>query len=202
MIVRFQHGELRIDHKTSMGDVSDLFYIGNQYRKAKGLQDVTFQTWRVSPRTAEFAAVVSEHIGRPAFETSKGRGKRTKAHLYMLLDAATYLDPTFKLEVYETFVKGRMLEWRDDSGDDFLRMNAALDHCSEQVLGKPAHTGNYVTLAKILRKSILGVEHPGWNNATGEQLRARDTAERYLTRLIEDGLVRDWDHLKELAGKA
>ena len=61
------------------------------------------------------------------FVTKRGKGGGTWAHLYILLDAATFLDPDFKYQVYKTFVEGKLLQHRDESGDRYKPFNMAID---------------------------------------------------------------------------
>lgn len=195
LTVQFLHGDLRIESKTGMGDVADLFHIGNQYRMEEGKSSIDFRTWRNNPRTIEFAELVEKKTGNPAFVAGKGRKGRTKAQLLMLLDAATYLSPTFKLEVYEHFIDGRLLEWRNDSGDAFKNMNAALVIASSDLMGHSPGVENYKELARSIRLKILGKGHPGWNAATATQLKTRTQIENNLTKFLEMGFIKNWKHL-------
>jgi len=145
------------------------------------------------------------------FVTKRGKGGGTWAHLYILLDAATFLDPDFKYQVYKTFVEGKLLQYRDESGDRYKPFNMAIDQLPDRV-GKD-NKWLYVHAANLLAERIglpavseMPVDDKGkhlnrWNAATAHQLSARADAEKMLTGMVQFGVVRDWEHLKELIGK-
>ena len=145
------------------------------------------------------------------FVTKRGKGGGTWAHLYILLDAATYLDPDFKFQVYKTFVEGKLLQHRDESGDRYKPFNMAIDQLPDRV-GKD-NKWIYINAANLLAERIglpavseMPVDDKGkpmnrWNAATAHQLSDRADAEKMLTGMVQFGVVRDWEHLKELIGK-
>lgn len=200
LIVNILDGELPIEHKTYFGSLQALFRIGNKHRALKDLPVLRPEQWLNMRSTKEFIDIVSKRIGEPALRRKRGGrgGGESWAHLYVLLDAAAYLSPELKLDIYEKFVQGKLLEWRDRSGDNFIDLNAAVALNAEEVFGKPAHKGHYINLAKIIRKRC-GVEN--WNRADHKQLQERARIEEALATMLKAGVVRDWDHLKELAEK-
>ena len=145
------------------------------------------------------------------FKTKRGKGGGTWAHLYILLDAATFLDPDFKFQVYKTFVEGKLLQHRDESGDRYKPFNMAIDQLPDRV-GKD-NQWLYKHAANLLAERIglpavseMPVDDKGkplnrWNSATAHQLSERADAEKMLTNYIQMGFVRNWEHLKELIGK-
>ena len=147
----------------------------------------------------------------PLFKTKRGKGGGTWAHLYILLDAATFLDPDFKVEVYSTFIEGKILQYRDESGDRYKPFNMAIDQLPDRV-GKD-NKWLYVHAANLLAERIglpavseMPVDDKGkpmnrWNAATAHQLSARADAEKMLTGMVQFGVVRDWEHLKDLITK-
>lgn len=182
-----------------MGDLRTFFDLGNLYRMSNGKPSLDIASWLRLADTKAFIETVSEKIGRPALVTGKGRGNRMKAHLFVMLDAAAHLSPEFKLEVYETFVESRICALRDMGGDLFIDMNEALQLAAEYVLGKPAHKGHFVTIAKIIKKRC---DVEDWNLVSAEANAQRVKIENTLASLLKLGVVRDWDHLKELAKQA
>lgn len=137
------------------------------------------------------------------FVTKRGKGGGTWAHLYILLDAATFLDPDFKYQVYKTFVEGKLLQHRDESGDRYKPFNMAIDQLPDRQ--DKDNKWLYVNAANLLAERIglppvdKGVNR--WNEATAHQLSQRSDAEKMLTGMVQFGVVRDWEHLKELIGK-
>ncbi len=140
------------------------------------------------------------------FKTKRGKGGGTWAHLYILLDAATFLDPDFKYQVYKTFVEGKLLQHRDESGDRYKPFNMAIDQLPDRV-GKD-NKWLYINAANLLAERLglpavsdmpVGVNR--WNAATAHQLSDRADAEKMLTNYVQMGFVRDWEHMKELIAK-
>lgn len=140
-----------------------------------------------------------EGIQEP-IRTKRGKGGGTWAHLYILVDAAMYLSPELKTEIIKVFVHNRLLQVRNDSSDDFIELNAQIALCAQDVFGKPSHNGHYINLAKIIKSRVLS-EGEEWNNACSDKLMERDRIEISLTTMLRCGVVRDWEHLKELAAK-
>lgn len=196
--VEFKHGILEIGHIDYMGDLNQLFLMGNQYRAGARLPVRYMQDWLKLTTTQEFITYVEKELGRKAVTATRGKRATTKAHLYILLDAAAYLSPELKFEIYDTFINRKLLQFRDLGGDKFLDLNGALVLKAEDVLGKPAHQGHYINIAKIIRSRVLA-DGVTWNNTTPEAHNERTRIEIALTTMLHANVVRDWDHLKELA---
>ena len=132
-------------------------------------------------------------------KTKRGKGGGTWAHLMILLRAAAYLDKDFEVEVYDTFINNKIIQWRDDSGDQFIALNVAIDAYLPDRQGKD-NKGVFIQVAKRLKAKLLtdGVE---WNNASFAQLEDRTKMERSLVQFLQLGMVRDYEHLKEVIDK-
>ena len=195
MQVTLLDGTLKIGHKDHFGSLTDLFAIGNKWRIENDLKPIRHDKWLAMQGTKDFLAQVTLDIGEPATRSKRGKGGGIWSHLYILLDAATYLSPELKLEVYRKFIEGRVLEWRDLSGDNYIELNAQLVLTAEEILGKKAHVGHFVTLANTIKKRL---EVDDWNLASPIQLRDRTRIEVALTTILRSGVVKDWSHLKTL----
>lgn len=196
MQVEFSKGILPITHLTMMGDLSKLFDIGNAHRLERGKKSLQLEKWLALEPTKEYIELVGSRLGRPAIVRKRGKRGYTSAHLKLIIDAAMYLDPELKDEVLEAFLVGKLLMWRDVSGDGFIDLNASLAESALEVLGKPAHKGHFIALAKTV-KQVCGVDT--WNSATAQQLARRTQWEDRLATLLKTHAVKDWDHLKALA---
>jgi hypothetical protein len=216
---------LPIEHKTMMGSLTELWNYGNSIRLSKGLGALDLSNYLRQSETLEFLQVVetkvnSEYVKPTDFEiveregqnryelvgpkltcvtTKRGKGGGTWAHLYVLLDAASRLDANFKFMVYDTFVNHKILQWRDDSGDEFKNLNIAIDAYLTDRQGKDNHW-LYVNSAKMLKAKIKP-DGDTWNTANYDQLERRTKLESKLVDFLKMGLVRDWDHLKEVITK-
>ena len=220
MQVRIGDHVLPIEHKTMVGNLTEVWKIGNAYRKMRNLPELDMSNWLRSPETLEYVQVVEKDLGfeyvastdyetvnsvlthtitSPLIKTKRGKGGGTWAHLYILLDAAARLDPNFKHQMYKTFVEGRILQWREDSGDEFINLNIAIDAYLPEREGKE-NTGIFIQVAKQLKAKILNGEEV-WNTATFNQLEKRAKIEKDLCGFLKLGMIRNYEHLKEVIAK-
>ena len=117
--------------------------------------------------------------------TKRGKYGGTWANLYILIDAAMRLDPAFKARVVDTFIAGKILDYRDSSGDGYKALCAAMD---KNCLAK--NKWDYKTIAHAIALKTLGVRQSElWNTATKEQLAARDKLESNLLYGVSHGFI-------------
>lgn len=192
--VTFRLGRLTVPHKTLMVSAKEFFILVNHYRSEAGLPATSFKAWRNTQAAREYVDFL-EAQGVEAVKISRGRAD-SKMHLKVAIRAAIDLAPAFADEVIEMFMEKKLPLWRDAAGDAYKERSEAIAAAAVPVLGKPAHQGHFRTLADIVRKRC-GVEN--WNSATAEQLQERFRIENSLAQLLRLNVVRDWDHLKELA---
>ena len=116
-----------------------------------------------------------------------------------MVKAAATLDKRFEIEMYNTFINNKILQWRDDSGDQFIALNAAIDAYLPGREGKD-NKGIFIQCATRL-KAKIAPENGDWNTASFAKLELRAKIERDLVKLLSLGVVRDYEHLKELIEK-
>jgi hypothetical protein len=205
MQVDFFGNSVRCDTDGLMISLNDLLTAGNNWRAKndmplKRLEDITGTN-----AFKAFKADVCEETGmaeEEVFKSVKGRNGRTMAHVFIAVYVAEQISSKFHVKVIKTFVESKLLEFRDLGGTEFKTVNLAVDMYLPGREGKE-NKGIYINLAKLLREKILG---PGsctddWNKASVAQTHARYEAERKLSDMLRLGVIRDWDHLKELIGK-
>jgi hypothetical protein len=211
---------LPIGHKNMMGSLTEVWKIGNAYRTKRGLPELDLNNWLRSPETLEYVRVVEEDLNvkcvdstpleirnsalvknltSPLITTKRGKGGGTWAHLYILLDAAARLDPQFKHKMYKTFVEGKLLQWRDDGGDEFINLNIAIDAYLPERDGMD-NMNVFIYVAKQLKAKILS-PYDTWNTASLPQLEKRARLEKDLCNYLRLGMIRNYDHLKEVIAK-
>ena len=211
---------LPIGHKTMMGSLTEVWKIGNAYRTKRGLPELDLSNWLRSPETLEYVKVVEDDLNfksvastdlsskgttlaktieSPLITTKRGKGGGTWAHLYILLDAAARLDPQFKHKMYKTFVEGKLLQWRDDGGDEFINLNIAIDAYLPERDGMD-NVNVFIYVAKQLKAKILS-PYDTWNTASLPQLEKRARLEKDLCNYLRLGMIRNYDHLKEVIAK-
>ncbi|HUX54743.1 MAG TPA: KilA-N domain-containing protein [Williamwhitmania sp.] len=206
-----------IDDLTMMGHLNSLWDYGNSLRIQKKLQPARLDTWLAYRNTCEFIISLQKQVnptlkfeiigdlhGRhvikgsdlTVIKTKRGKSGGTWAHLYLLLKAAAHLDTDFELQIYETFVTNQILRWRDDSGDEFKTLNIAIDAFLPGREGKD-NKGVYIQIAMAI-KAKVNPDGGQWNTASYDQLELRTLYERRLIDFMRMGLVRNYEHLKEL----
>ncbi len=89
-------------------------------------------------------------------------------------------------------------------------MNIAIDEYLPEREGKNSNKGIYIQCATLLRDKIFyeeNINYPKggliWNSeyATYEKMELRDEYENKLITLLQMGVVKNYEHLKELIGK-
>ena len=200
MIVRLGAGlEMEVWHKSGMGNLTKLW---EEVSRKERSRTPDLHKWVHSARTNRFLDSTSEIMGIPADALievkGKGRNSATWAHVNVVISAMAYLSPRVEAIVIAEFVRNRILEWRDESGDEFIELNAMLAAQAMDIIGRPASSGDYSLLAKIIR-SRVSPQGPGWNLATASELAERARIESQLSSVLRLGLVSDWSQLKALA---
>jgi hypothetical protein len=206
MLLAFDNRMLSVEHKTQMGSLTELWAIGNGIRKSKGLPEMDMSNYLRSPETLELVQAIEKSQGFKSVEstdskngrvetiktdlikTKRGRNGGTWAHLYLMLDAASRMDADFKVMLYDILIKGKLLDWRDDSGDSFKALNIALDEMVESVSGKHPCTAFYQRVASYIKDKIKPTGD-NWNTATHEELKRRDKVESKLITVLELNLI-------------
>lgn len=205
----------------NFGSLKDLFTVLNGNRKNKGYSILSMQEFLNLHSTiekinqiekSEFNNYALENSQRDcngnmirrgvklnSIRTKMGKGGGTYVHLMLMLDAAAWLDADFKVEMYDTFINNKILQWRDDSGEEFKNLNVAIDAYLPDRIGKD-NKGCYIQTAKLL-KAKIAPDGDSWNMATYNQLELRSKIETKLVDILKIGLVRDWNHFKEVIEK-
>ena len=210
MTVCFPQGELHINHKSMMGSLTDLFNVGNKMRALESKSAANMTHFVKANATQEFIRVICEEQGclpdEVIKQTGRGKSSRTEANLHLLIFAAEYLSTRFHYQVIDTFIAGRLLQLRDDGGNEFKLLNTAIDRYLPDREGKD-NKGCYINIAKIIRKRcdlVKPEDDPTWNQAAADKhaQSKRYDLQHKLVSLLELGVVRDWEHLKDLADRA
>jgi hypothetical protein len=212
--------EVDFDSDTQMGDLTQIFGIGNAYRNQRGNKSLSITEWLRDPQTIEFICVVEHELGlstqddsrdlsdttntikSPLIKTKKGRYGGTWAHLYILLDAAMYLDAKLRLDIIKIFIEGKLLEWRDKSGNEFISLNITMDTYlpDRDLVDAEKRKWLYINVATAIKNKVKPNDD-SWNTASHEQLAQRADYEKRLIDLLKMGVVKDENHLLEMISK-
>jgi len=215
MTIAFKKGNINFLHKTSLGDLTALFKIGLKYRIEKGFSSVNMTTFLNSAKTQDFIEIIARNQNIPKDKViqhngKRGKASRTFANLHFIIYTAEYLDPDFHYEVIDTFIKNRILDKRDDGGDDFIELNGYLNDLTDRKDKK--NSGIFIQVAMKLRSKIftehqiLDCKTKGiniWNSeyATHTHLHKRDDYERKLISFIEMDFIDSYSGVKKAIDK-
>jgi len=142
--------------------------------------------------------------------TGRGRNARTYAQLHFLIYCAEQISPEFHFDVIDVFIDNHILQNRDDGGEHFKELNRVIDLYLPERENKSSNVSVYIQCAKLLKSKIFTIQEIAkcddcniWNSkfATSSRLKIRDEYENKLISFLEMGLIRDYEHLKELIGK-
>jgi len=134
-------------------------------------------------------------------QSKKGRYGGTYMHLYLLLEVATRLDSDLKVEIYKTFVEGKILEHRDNGGEAFKRLNKAIDTLPDRQphLKPKGNKGVYINISKMIREKLSIIDTKGYNEEEHNEIvqKKRDEYIKKLISFIEMGFIISYPQLKE-----
>lgn len=198
--VTFSNGNVRVFHGTKMGSLTDVFAVGNMMRLQSGKRSAVLSQFLNSKSTIEFISEIEAKHGIKAVEVvGRGANAGTFGCIQLMIYAAEYLSPRFHLDVIDEFINKKILEWRDVSGDEFKALNIAIDNYLPEREGK-SNKGIYINVARMLLKKV-NPDIQSWNDAGADELRARANIENSLVTALRLGLIKDWEHMKEVIEK-
>lgn len=210
------NGIVAVEYKTGMVSVDDLVTVGNEFRVKNGLQPIYKANILKSAELASFVKVIKADVDNgcyPYFDLDdndlikvKGRTKAavTTAFLPIALKIASMIDPSFEAYVFRVFIEGKMLQVRDGGGEVYKRLNLLINEAMKKLEGREAHKGHYIVIAKTLNKKVFeDIESEDWNNAlvTVQHHEKRLSIENDMLAVLKLGLVKDWEHLKQIAAE-
>ncbi len=213
MTIAFKYGEIQIFNKTKMADLTQTFTVGNAYRIMNGEKAINFTLFMNSKATKNFINEIAMQQGINPDEVikhngKKGKASKTYANLHFVIYTAMQLSPKFQYEVIDIFINSRILEFRDQGGNDFKRLNKLIDTLEDRTkeLKPKGNRGCYIQVSKMLREKIFtkeeleSVEGNIWNSslALKHHQELREEYETKLCSAIELGLIKTYSHLKEV----
>lgn len=188
--------------------LNDLFWAGNAVRVTdEGKPSLQLANFLSSKTLEDYVAAASEEWGIPQSELiqkgGRGRTSATYAHVSVALLAAEQLSVRFHVHVHRVFIEGKLLEFRQMGGTEFISLNASIDKYLPEREGKDSNRGVYINVAKALRTKILGVdaEADAWAIATVEQTHRRFEIENKLCDFLRLGMIRNYEHLKDIIAR-
>lgn len=157
--VAFPNGVLNIYHKSQMGNLKDVFKLGNKYRVLDDKEPMRLNQFVERKDVKEFVASAKEIQGVNEFniwyKTGKGKKVQYFGNLHFIIYCAEMLSPKFHWYVIDTFINNHILKSRDDGGNDFKELNHYLNSMGDRVEGKN-NRGLFIQVAFKLRLKIFG----------------------------------------------
>ena len=221
MEVKIGKGVLHIEHKTQMGDMDELWELGNVYRVDQGLEPLSKAKKTRYLRTValkEYVNALEKRKGMEITEFTKdvtatssklfkvkkaAHKSSTFAHLYILIDMAMSLSAEFKLDVVDTFINAKILKIRDDSGDSYKEMSRVLNI----TLNAKNHGIIMQKISVAIRNKIFGKTYNQsgkmifipdiWNtrHVNAQQLKQRDDIQNFVTNAAQAGFLNDYEQV-------
>jgi len=186
--------------------LNDLFMAGNAYRLSNSKPALQMSSFLGSKSLIEYKEAAAEEWNIPKEDFIKKEGKgaktRTYAHISIAMLAAESISPRFHAHVHRVFVEGKLLEFRERGGTEFMKLNAAIDQYLPGRDGKD-NKGVFIQTAKQLRGRIISHDSKAgdWDFASVDQTHMRYDWEHKLCEMLRLSLIRNYDHLKEIISK-
>ena len=124
----------------------------------------------------------------------------TWMNLHALLKVASYMDKALEVEIYDCFIKGNILQHRDDGGEQFKLLNAQIDTLSDRLPDvKPkGNKGVYIQISKLVRTKLEIIDSFGYNEEdhTAAVQTNRGKIIETATNLIKMGMITTYPQLK------
>lgn len=189
---------IRQDSKTGFFNLNDLY---NAYTQSMPKVQKQIYEYLRTKQTQEFAETIRESIldnqsintdkstelvlplvdSISVITTRRGKNGGTWAHPYLFLDFAMWLSPKFKLWAMQV-IEDKLIELRNEAGDKFKEMGAALKASGEVT------PREYIRECNMLNKIVFGTTVKGQRNiASKEQLDLLNKLQKYNAHLIKKG---------------
>lgn len=188
----------------NMVSINDLVRIGNKNREKHGLPSMTVQQVVGSSKFKEAVTAAQSEWMKSESEVvqviNQGSQSRTMAHLSVAVAAASLMSPEFHAKIIKDYITFSAEELRENGGTEFPQLNSAIDLYLEKK-GSEVDKEIFNNVAKALRKKLIGTEDGCWNTATVAQTHSRYEAEKTIVKMLSLGVIRDYEHLKEVISR-
>jgi len=206
MIVRFGNKSLTIGHKDKMGSLNELIEIGNEYRMRFGKEIVRMDKILELKGIKEYILMLENKVNsnspklgdlkitelkgvKSVLKTKRGKYGGTWAHLNILVRVAIEINPEFADDVITTFIKGKLLEYRDITGDDFKILASSVSIFEPNTLQR-------IQMAKGLNWIVYNTHYRDIRNtSSGEQLMELTDVQKNLAFSVDMGYIKTFDEL-------
>lgn len=209
---------INVSHKDGMCDLREVFDYGNRLRVEAGKPEVRMDKWLSltntrefiesherltysnsnSPLTGELESGMNNRLsGLNCYKASRGKYGKTRADLLLTIKAAAALDTDLEVLIYTVFINQGILDLRDQGGDNFNKLNDAIDEYMPGREDKPSNKGLYINAAKNIRKGLGCKSLADWNvqDADSKLHAQRAEVESRIISFLENGMIESTKHL-------
>jgi len=193
-----------------MVSLTGLCTAGNHWRGEAKMKPYQLPGFMSSGYLKEYikAASIEWGIDESKFLKVVGRGQhaQTYGHVSIAVLLAEKISPAFHARVHHIFIDGQILQNRLMGGDEFKRVNLAIDEFLPSPSGNNSH--RYINVSKWIREKCeinkpCESEIETWNqeaaNSTTQLKRVKML--EFIAGMIEIGAVKSWDELKSVIEK-
>ena len=147
--------------------LKDIVAVGNKWRIEQGIYDpIRPERYFALESTKEFINALKEIKDCEPYIRARGKGE-SWIHPHIMIDILLWVNPYFKIQVYDWIVD-LLMKTRRDSGDSNIKMRGSMFEYSRR---KDLFQRDIAILSRNIRNHF-GVD--SWNKATQEQLKLRD----------------------------
>ena len=118
--------------------------------------------------------------------------------LYLLLKVGAMLDKDLEVQIYNTFIKGKILEHRDEGGVAFKNFNKVADMCLLSNESEDFKKSYYRHISVIVRQKLDITKNWGYNESDHIALKQKLRVKIYETAssLIKMGMLTDYQSVR------
>jgi len=131
-------------------------------------------------------------------KSKRGRYGGTWAELYILLKIASMLDKDLEVAIYDVFIKSQILQYRDDGGESFKKLNIVIEKYIPSPTGNSQ--GRFIQIAKMLRQKLEITSTKGYNEIEHNSniQKQRDRIEQNLIFALQSKFITSYEKLKDV----
>ena len=193
-----------------MVSLTGLATAGNHWRGENKMKPYQLNQFMNSAYLKSYikAAAVEWDLPEETFLKVSGRGQlaQTYGHISIAVLLAEKISPAFHARIHHIFIEGQLLQNRLYGGEEFKRVNKAIDDYLPSPSGD--NTGRYINISKWVRskcdiEKAVDDDVSTWNQESADQVAQLKRVKilEFIAGMIEVGAIKDWDHLKEIIAK-
>lgn len=204
MEVAICNGVIKVNAKTGKVDLKSLERLGMAMAGIEKVGDFgkRLERWMNKEDTKEFMKILMTRKSLIEIEDVHYKeGKRNYKHwgdLSLALKYAMYINKELEVEVIDTFINKKIIDFRILGIDYHKELNKLIDTL-EDSRGVGRNKGKYINVSKMINSKSKGAYDKGWDNekADVEAQTIRSDTQKELQMLIKKGYIKNYEQIKE-----